>query len=215
MRGFIGESTGRLVWGNPTTKLAEETPKGTLEAILDTARFAVLNFLHNFTVYTPWLGTGEIGPTEIAFQPAEDHIQLTVRVRGKHERTDLVSLMACIVGLTTLLDMFKSADKNVYLSDIYLTGTSFYSIKPIEIYSLSESKTLKAEPGEVFKLSPVPGKKVIVTEPLILLDYDLILLGDIWLVVTDANLKTPLARVIFPGLATIYDPAFVIRRIRK
>jgi molybdenum cofactor biosynthesis enzyme len=215
MMEFVGESTGKLVWGNPNTKLAEETPKGTLESIIDTAKFAVINFLSNFSIYTPWIGKGDIEPIGINFEPDDNHIQLTVSIRGSHDRADLVSLMACIVGLTTLLDMFKSADKNVYLSDIYLTGTSFYNIKPIEIYSLSGGKTLKAEAEEVFKLGQVPGKNVILTEPLILSDYDLILLGDIWLVVTDANLKTPIAKVVFPGLATIYDPAFVIRRIRK
>ncbi len=217
MSGFLrmkaGESTGKLVFPD-LDNVAETTPKGDLESIIETARFAAENAIKNRYLLAPWLPECVIRRYDISFETHDFYIISHVRVEST-ESPGLIATLGNIVSLTTLLDMFKSVTKNVYIADILTSGEN-YTVKEVEIKHLPiEGVYIEGEIGNVFPVaisSPIAG--TITLGSVLVREYDTLVIGDMWLeIFLDEN--NIMAKVIIEGSATISDKAYLIRRIRK
>lgn len=217
MSGFLrmkaGESTGKLVFPD-LDNVAETTPKGDLESILETAKFAAENAIKNRYLLAPWLPECVITKYDISFETHDFFIISRVRVEST-EKPGLIATLGNIVSLTTLLDMFKSVTKNVYIADIITSGEN-YTVKEIEIKHLPiEGVYIEGKTGDIFPVfigTEIPG--AITLSSVIIKEYDTLVIGAMWLemFLDDINI---MAKVITGGAATITDKAYLIRRIRK
>ena len=214
MRMKAGESVGKLVWPD-VEDIITSTPKGDLDSILHTARFAAENAIKNRYMLAPWLEEGIISKYSINYDVKPCYIKSHIRIEAS-SRPGIIATIANIVSLTTLLDMFKSVTKNVYISDIMMSGEN-YNIREIEILNLPEEGVyIEAEIGDEFSLTinaEIPG--TIGLKSVITKEYDLLLIGDLWLEILPDPVGMLMAKAITSGSGTITDHAFLIRGIRK
>ncbi len=217
MSGFLrmkaGESIGKLVFPD-LENVAESTPKGYLKSILETAKFAAENAIKNRYILAPWLPECVITKYDITYETYGFYVTSRVRVEAT-ESPGLIATLGNIVSLTTLLDMFKSVTKNVYIADITTSGEN-YTVKEVNIKHLPiEGVYIEGEIGDIFHVvisTPISG--TITLGSVLVKEYDTLVIGDMWLeIFLDEN--NIMAKVIIGGNATITDKAYIIRRIRK
>ncbi|NOZ92440.1 hypothetical protein GM182_05065 [bacterium 3DAC] len=209
-----GESLGKLVWPD-VEDVISTTPKGDLDTILSTAKFAAENAIKNRYMLAPWLDDAIINRYDITYEPKPHYIVSHVRIEATR-CPGVIAILANIVSLTTLLDMFKSVTKNVYISDIIMSGEN-YNIKEISVLSLPEEGVyIEAKEGDTFPLTinaEVPG--AIGLQSVIVKEYDMLLIGDLWLEIVPDPIGMHMAKALNNASGTITDHAFLIRGIRK
>ncbi len=214
LRMKTGESMGKLIWPD-IENVIEETPKGDLESILSTARFAAINAINNIHILVPWLSQTIIGKYQIEYKTFPHYIVSHVRIEATQD-AGIVAAVSNIVSLVTLLDMFKSVTKNVYISDI-ITSSENYNIRQITpVWLPVEGVYLEAHKGDTFPISlgiEIPHS--IGLKSVIIKEYDMLQMGDLWLEIISDSSGLLLAKALSDGAATITDHAFLIRGIKK
>jgi len=215
IRMKVGESIGKLIIPNIEKELAQITPKGDLESIILTAKFAAENAIKNIYTLIPWLKSSVIGDYKINYNVDKYSITSHVTLSATSS-PEIIATAANIVSLITLLDMYKSINKNVYIADIITSGENF-SVKEIQIKQLPIEKVyIEAKEGDTFPITmSANASNSIVIKSIIIKEYDYLIIGDIYFEIIPAPSGTHVAKALNSGSATITDTAFLIRRIKK